>query len=399
MSDNRINVNNPKIIQKIKGNPHQIVFVGFFIYAFSLGAMFPRLDDIQTSLEIDKAELGLLLLCIPLGLQITLLFADRLVRAISLKNVICLGIPSICFTQFAAVAVNQIAFFAFFLIICGAFVAVVEVAINLEADRVEHALGSRIMNRSHAFWSIGFFSAAVVGALFSQFKVMLEIHFLLVCGIAFLISKIIFEDYIVASPRHTNVTTIKKFSLPTGPIFVMVLFTMSAMLVEGASIDWSVIFMREIHSASPFISGFSLAMAAFSQALVRFFGDNLLNKFGPILISVASLFFMFLGIFLVVLSNSSTLAIFGFLFLGAGSAVIFPMAISIAASRSDRPAETNVASLTQFAFGMFLLGPPILGFVGEAYSLRWSFSLCIPLLILSCLMLLIMIKKEPYFSN
>lgn len=392
-------MNNPKIIQTIKGNPHQIVFVGFFIYAFSLGAMFPRLDDIQTSLEIDKAELGLLLLCIPLGLQITLLFADRLVRAISLKNVICLGIPSICFTQFAAVAVNQIAFFAFFLIICGAFVAVVEVAINLEADRVEHALGSRIMNRSHAFWSIGFFSAAVVGALFSQFKVMLEIHFLLVCGIAFLISKIIFEDYIVASPRHTNVTTIKKFSLPTGPIFVMVLFTMSAMLVEGASIDWSVIFMREIHSASPLISGFSLAMAAFSQALVRFFGDNLLNKFGPILISVASLFFMFLGIFLVVLSNSSTLAIFGFLFLGAGSAVIFPMAISIAASRSDRPAETNVASLTQFAFGMFLLGPPILGFVGEAYSLRWSFSLCIPLLILSCLMLLIMIKKEPYFSN
>ena len=392
-------MNNPKIIQTIKENPHQIVFVGFFIYAFSLGAMFPRLDDIQTSLEIDKAELGLLLLCIPLGLQITLLFADRLVRAISLKNVICLGIPSICFTQFAAVAVNQIAFFAFFLIICGAFVAVVEVAINLEADRVEHALGSRIMNRSHAFWSIGFFSAAVVGALFSQFKVMLEIHFLLVCGIAFLISKIIFEDYIVASPRHTNVTRIKKFSLPTGPIFVMVLFTMSAMLVEGASIDWSVIFMREIHSASPLISGFSLAMAAFSQALVRFFGDNLLNKFGPILISVASLFFMFLGIFLVVLSNSSTLAIFGFLFLGAGSAVIFPMAISIAASRRDRPAETNVASLTQFAFGMFLLGPPILGFVGEAYSLRWSFSLCIPLLILSCLMLLIMIKKEPYFSN
>ncbi len=383
----------------IKGNPHQIVFVGFFIYAFSLGAMFPRLDDIQTSLEIDKAELGLLLLCIPLGLQVTLLFADRLVRAISLEKVICLGIPSICFTQFAAVAVNQIAFFAFFLIICGAFVAVVEVAINLEADRVEHALGSRIMNRSHAFWSIGFFSAAVVGALFSQFKVMLEIHFLLVCGIAFFISKIIFEDYIVASPRHTNVTKIKKFSLPTGPIFVMVLFTMSAMLVEGASIDWSVIFMREIHSASPFISGFSLAMAAFSQALVRFFGDNLLNKFGPILISVASLFFMFLGIFLVVLSNSSILAILGFLFMGAGSAVIFPMAISIAASRSDRPAETNVASLTQFAFGMFLLGPPILGFVGEAYSLRWSFSLCIPLLILSCLMLLIMIKKEPYFSN
>ena len=392
-------MNNQKVINIIKINPQLVVFVGFFIYAFSLGAMFPRLDDIQTSLAIDKAELGLLLLCIPLGLQVTLVFADRLVRAIPLKNIICIGIPSICFMQFAAVAINQISFFAFFLIVCGAFVAVVEVAINLEADRVEHALGSRIMNRSHAFWSIGFFSAAVVGALFSQFKVMLEIHFLLICVISFVTSKIIFKDYVVASPRHANVTKIKKFSLPTGPIFVMVLFTMAAMLVEGASIDWSVIFMREIHYASPFLSGFSLAMAAFSQALIRFFGDNLLNKFGPTFISIASLFFMSFGVILVILSSSSILAILGFLFMGAGSAVIFPMAISIAASRNDRPAETNVASLTQFAFGMFLLGPPILGFIGEAYSLRWSFSLCIPLLILSCLMLMIMIKKEPYFSR
>ena len=392
-------MNNQKVINIIKIKPQLVVFVGFFIYAFSLGAMFPRLDDIQTSLAIDKAELGLLLLCIPLGLQVTLVFADRLVRAIPLRNIICIGIPSICFMQFAAVAINQISFFAFFLMVCGAFVALVEVAINLEADRVEHALGSRIMNRSHAFWSIGFFSAAVVGALFSQFKVMLEIHFLLICVISFVTSKIIFKDYVVASPRHANVTKIKKISLPTGPIFVMVLFTMAAMLVEGASIDWSVIFMREIHYASPFLSGFSLAMAAFSQALVRFFGDNLLNKFGPIFISIASLFFMFLGVILVILSSSSLLAILGFLFMGAGSAVIFPMAISIAASRNDRPAETNVASLTQFAFGMFLLGPPILGFIGEAYSLRWSFSLCIPLLILSCLMLMIMIKKEPYFSR
>ena len=392
-------MNNQNIIDIIKINPQLVVFVGFFIYAFSLGAMFPRLDDIQTSLAIDKAELGLLLLCIPLGLQVTLVFADRLVRAIPLKNIICIGIPSICFMQFAAVAINQISFFAFFLIVCGAFVAVVEVAINLEADRVEHALGSRIMNRSHAFWSIGFFSAAVVGALFSQFKVMLEIHFLLICMISFVTSKIIFKDYVVAPPRHANIAKIKKFSLPTGPIFVMVLFTMAAMLVEGASIDWSVIFMREIHYASPFLSGFSLAMAAFSQALIRFFGDNLLNKFGPTFISIASLFFMSFGVILVILSSSSILAILGFLFMGAGSAVIFPMAISIAASRNDRPAETNVASLTQFAFGMFLLGPPILGFIGEAYSLRWSFSLCIPLLILICLMLMIMIKKEPYFSR
>ena len=82
------NLNNTNVIKIIKRNPQLIVFAGFFIYAFSLGAMFPRLDDIQRSLEIDKAELGFLLLCLPLGLQVTLLFADRLVRVIPLKSII-----------------------------------------------------------------------------------------------------------------------------------------------------------------------------------------------------------------------------------------------------------------------------------------------------------------------
>ena len=104
-------MNNTNVIKIIKRNPQLIVFAGFFIYAFSLGAMFPRLDDIQRSLEIDKAELGVLLLCLPLGLQITLLFADRLVRVIPLRSIICLGIPLICFNQFAAAVINQIAFF------------------------------------------------------------------------------------------------------------------------------------------------------------------------------------------------------------------------------------------------------------------------------------------------
>ena len=311
-------MNNIKVIKIIKRKPQLIVFTGFFIYAFSLGAMFPRLDDIQRSLEIDKAELGVLLLCLPLGLQITLLFADRLVRVIPLRSIICLGIPLICFNQFAAAVINQIAFFAIFLTVCGAFVAVVEVAINLEADRVEHALGARIMNRSHAFWSIGFFTAAITGAAFSQFKVTLEIHFLLICIISFIISKVFFEDYVVASPRHSNVKKIKKISLPTGPILVMVLFAMSAMLVEGASIDWSVIFMREIHSASPIISGFSLAMAVFSQAIVRFFGDNLINRYGPTLISTVSLVCMFLGVLTFLLPATAVFTCFGVSALGLG---------------------------------------------------------------------------------
>jgi len=69
--------------------------------------------------------------------------------------------------------------------------------------------------------------------------------------------------------------------------------------------------------------------------------------------------------------------------LGGGSAVIFPLAMSAAAQRTDKTPEENVASLAQFVFVIFLLAPPILGFVGEHAGLRWSFALCFPLLIIS----------------
>ena len=50
---------------------------------------------------------------------------------------------------------------------------------------------------------------------------------------------------------------------------------------------------------------------------------------------------------------------------------------------TDRPASTNVASLAQVSFVAFLLGPPLLGYVAEAFGIRWSFGLGLPLVILS----------------
>ena len=92
---------------------------------------------------------------------------------------------------------------------------------------------------------------------------------------------------------------------------------------------------------------------------------------------------MVFGVSCVVFSFEPITALLGFLLMGGGSAVIFPLAMSAAAQRTDKTPEENVASLAQFVFVIFLLAPPILGFVAEYAGLRWSFALCFPLLIVS----------------
>ena len=138
----------------ISDTPKNAVYFGFFIYAFALGNLFPRLADLQLQMDISKAALGLALTGLPAGVQVTLLFADRLVRKIPLIILLGIGVPVISISHWlAALAGTPVAFF-FCLASGGVAVALIEVAVNLEADRVEAQTGQRIMNRSHAFWHV-----------------------------------------------------------------------------------------------------------------------------------------------------------------------------------------------------------------------------------------------------
>ena len=369
-----------------QSKPKDAVFVSFFLYAFSLGTLFPRLGDLQTQMNIDKATLGFALIGLPLGVQLTLLFADRIVRKFNFRLILTIGIPLLSISQCFAALMQSPYLFAGILIIGGASIAVIEVAVNLEADRIEAAIGKRIMNRSHAYWSFGFFGAGIIGAGFSQFGISPFLHFVAITFFISIITNLLFLDYIAAKPRRQSLPPQKKvFVWPSKSIFFLVLFSLSAMLVEGASIDWSVIFMRDIFNTVPLISGLSLALAAVAQGFIRYFADQFVDQYGPEKVSFYSLIAMVLGVAFVVFSPNPVIALLGFLLMGGGSAVIFPLAMSAAARDSEKTPEENVASLAQFVFVVFLLAPPLLGFIGEYFGLRWSFALAFPFLMISLL--------------
>src|SRR6185369_1059525 len=73
----------------------------------------------------------------------------------------------------------------------------------------------------------------------------------------------------------------------------------------------------------------------------------------------------------------------GFALAGVGTSAIFPLAMSAAAQRTDRPAVINVAALAQNSFTIFLLGPPLLGFIAQELGIRWSFGVGLPLIVIS----------------
>ena len=80
-----------------QSKPKDAVFVSFFLYAFSLGTLFPRLGDLQTQMNIDKATLGFADR-FTIEVQLTL-FADRIVRKFNFRLILTIGIPLLSISQ------------------------------------------------------------------------------------------------------------------------------------------------------------------------------------------------------------------------------------------------------------------------------------------------------------
>ena len=364
--------------------PQQRVYGGFFIYSFCMGSLPPRLPDIQRAMDIGQGELGFGLIGAAVGTLVSLSFSGSIIERFGHKASLIALIPALAlFYAIASCAPGALPLFLLLLPV-GLAIGGIEIILNLEADRVEHALGHRIMNRAHAFWSFGFFSAGIISAGVAQSGLSPQLHLFLMVPVVVLGVLLILGRFEPA-PHRTGASTEEapRFAVPTLAIMVLVAVTLSAMIMEGAGIDWSAIYMHKVFDATPFIAGFAVALGAGTQAVTRFFADSFVERYSPDVVSRVLLGVLGVGAVIVLTTPYDWLALVGFALMGVGTSVIFPLAMSAAAQRTDRPAATNVASLAQTSFVAFLLGPPLLGFVADHFGIRWSFGFGIPLVVLS----------------
>jgi hypothetical protein len=269
----------------------------------------------------------------------------------------------------------------------GLCIGAIELVVNLEADRVEHRGGRRIMNRAHAFWSFGFFGAGLLGALAARLAIAPQWHLAAVVPLTASLVLLLLGRFDGAPQRSGgSEEPAHRFARPTLAITGLVLFSLSGLVLEGAGIDWSAIYMRDAFDAAPFFGALAVTVVAFAQGGARYVADRFLERHSARAIARTLLGVLGLGTLLVSAAPAAPLALLGFALIGIGTSVMFPLAMSAAAQRSDRPAATNVAALAQISFVSFLLAPPLLGFVAEHRGIRWTFAVGLPLVLLSVAM-------------
>jgi MFS family permease len=362
--------------------PALLIMGVFFMQAVVVSSLYPRMPDIQARLAVGPRDLAIGLLGLPIASLCALLISGALVERITPRRTILLAFCFYC----AASALPGFAwnvpslFLALFLV--GIGYPLVDVAMNVEANRIEGVIGRRIMSTCHGFWSIGQMAGFLVGVGFAWMGVEVQWQMVIVSAastpFALLIPKL--PD---APAARAETTARGSISLPSLGMLGVCFFTFGLIMVEIANKNWSAIFFHDVFGSSTAVAGIGAFAFAAAMALGRFFGDWLTNRLGPVLLARLCTAMALAGIAVFVSGINLEIAILGLAAAGLGVSVAFPLAITAVASRGDRPAPVNVSAFQLFTAISALLVPLIIGSVAEGQGLRVGLAILLPPLVLS----------------
>jgi len=358
----------------------------FFVHALAVGAIHTRMPDIQLLVGLSDAQLGVVLMGQPLGALGTFLFSSRIIERFGPRRVILLLLPLVTISAALVTVLLQPVAIFILLAINGVGFSLTNIAINVEADRIEAATDQRIMNRCHGAWSVGFLVTSLAGAALRGLEVTPVLHLWLLAPLVIgLVLAIVLPMPLVPARPHAGAIK-RRLAWPTLATLGLVAFGLGAGLTEGAARTWSIIYLRDSFEVAAWIESMALPALLVTMALGRLAADRWIDRFGPVRVARALASLALAGLVLLVAAPNAWAALGGFGLVGLGICVLYPLMLSAAARLGDRPASENVAATT-LIFQLVNLGAPVLiGTVAEAFDLRTAFALLLPLLALTWLM-------------
>ena len=344
----------------------------FFIAGLSFASWASRIPDIKSKLHLSDGALGGVLFALPVGLMISLPLSGWLVAKYGSKKMVT--IAAICYPLILAIigltaTVWQLVPMIFLFGLTG---NLCNISINTQAVGVESLYGRSIMASFHGVWSLAGFTGAAIGTYMVSKNISPFFHFCLICSASVIIVLLVHG---FALAKDTGYVDQPLFAKPDSMLLKLGLIGFSCMVCEGTMFDWSGVYFQKVVSAPKELT--TLGYAAFMGTMAggRFISDRIVTRFGKQKVLQGSGILISTGLLTAVLFPTIVSATAGFLLVGIGVSSVVPIVYSAAGKSKTMSPGLALTAVSTVGFFGFLLGPPTIGFIAQAFSLRWSFSL------------------------
>ncbi|WP_264447228.1 MFS transporter [Bacillus cereus] len=352
------------------------LFLLFALPGVAFATWISRTAAVREILAVSNAEMGWILFGLSVGSIIGLLSASRFIDCKGARGVIigsmffmivgllCLGI-NIYFVSSMGVFGSLLVF--------GVGYGLAEVALNVEGSSIERKLGTTLLPKFHGFFSVGTLVGALSGSVAASLHIPILYQFLAISIVFVLLVCMLYrflphgtgkkeKSRNKQRAKHTSLRMEKK-------VLLLGLFVLGMAFAEGSANDWLPIVMVDGYQQSVVTGSIMYTIFVLAMTLARMCSSYFLDRFGRAAVMRATIMMAIIGMTIVIFGSDSYFLALGVVLWGIGAALGFPIGLSAAGDGGEN-ATSNVATVSIIGFTAFLVGPPFLGILGEAFGIR-----------------------------
>ena len=352
---------------------HRAVAAVFAVHGAVAGTFATRIPWIQEHQGIGTGQLGFALMFAALGASVAMPLAARIVHRLGMRTALRVLLALWCASLALPPLAPGLVGLCLAMFVYGGTAGMADVVMNAQGVEVEERLGRSIMSGLHGMWSVGTLLGSLVGVLAAHADLDARVHLPAMALVLVALGAYACRGVLDIRPAPEEAAP-ARFSFPPKAALVIGAIGFCAVFAEGASMDWSAVYLRDIAHASHGTAAASYTAFACMMAASRLAGDLVVRRFGPVRTVRAGGLLATAGGVLVVTAASQFAAIAGFALIGVGVAVVVPLCFAAAGRAGPVPSQA-IAGVATVTYTSGLVAPAAIGSIAQATSLTVSFGL------------------------
>ncbi|GAA5011909.1 MULTISPECIES: MFS transporter [Streptomyces] len=345
----------------------------FAVHGSVTGSFATRVPWIQDHAGVSAGQLGLALAFPALGASLAMPLAGRVTHRFgaraALRGLLALWTLALILPSLAP----NLLTLCLALFVYGATAGMSDVAMNALGVEIENRLDKSIMSGLHGMWSAGALTGSAAGTLAAHLGADARTHHLLAAAVL-TVTGLVACTWVLDLQPAEDEDPPPRFALPPRSALLIGAVGFCAVFAEGASLDWSAVYLRDELETSAGLAAASTTGFTLTMALARLAGDKVVDRFGAVRTVRVSGVLATLGGLLVVVGGHPAVAMSGFALMGLGIAVVVPLCFAAAGRAGSNP-SLAIAGVATITYTSGLVAPSAIGGLAQATSLVVSFGL------------------------
>ncbi|MCD9876013.1 MFS transporter [Streptomyces guryensis] len=346
----------------------------FLAQGATFALLVTRIPAIQDRYGVSDALLPLFLAAVPILAGVGSVTTEQLVKRIRPGLLLRCLQPVVLLALLGVGSGENLAELGIALGAFGLAVGGLDASMNMLGVSLQRAYGRSIMLSFHAAFSLGGIVGASLAWVGAHWHLALWVSYLPVVAVLLPATLIGSRWYVdggasvdvpeEADGRAQGQSVVFKLLLP------LCLVMTFAYIGDSTVSNWSAKYLKDVLGSSEQLSTVPYNVYMVTTLLGRSLGDLGVRRFGAVAVVRLGALVAALGFAVVALAPGAWVGMLGFTLLGLGLCVLVPQTFAAAGRLFPHASDAAVARLNVFNYVGFLIGSPLVGALGDAWSYR-----------------------------